>query len=122
MIDETIIKAAKRLRKELITLDEPIKAFNFLEALNLPELEKEKLDTFMMIRHIFDKDFYKQYYSENLPENPTPEEFALKAELVHPRFAWILKKLEEEKANTMLDVGCSDGVLSLTVASKGIKT
>lgn len=112
----------RELRKQLIINDEPLKAYLLLKKVNLPELHPEVERTYSMIRHIFDYDFYKKYYSESLPEIPSPEEHVLLADQIYPRWNWVLNKLSEEGAKTMLDVGCSDGVLTLTASSRGVQS
>lgn len=122
MTKEQTIEAARSLRKELITKDEPLKAFHMLQALNLPELEEEKQKTFSMVRHMFDYDFYKQYYGEHLPEHPVDDTMIFRAQELFPRFAWLINRVTADKAKSLIDLGCADGVLALTCAYRGIKS
>jgi 2-polyprenyl-3-methyl-5-hydroxy-6-metoxy-1,4-benzoquinol methylase len=117
---EREIEHARAKRRHLITMDQPLRAYEMLKELNYPELAQETEDTYKMVRHMFDYDFYKEYYGNHLPENPVPEEFIFRAQEVFPRFNWVLKKMEEEGAKTMVDIGCADGVLALTAAYRGI--
>lgn len=111
--------AARIVRKELLIRDQPEKAYYLLEKLNLPELKEEFEKTKGMIAHLFDYERYKKYYGEELFEPPNPEQYVLSAELRFMRFGWILKKVEEEKAKTVLDAGCADGILVTTLANRG---
>lgn len=117
MTDPKLLEAVRALRKELIVKDEPLKAFNLLVSLNLPELEEEKKKTMSMIRHMFDYEFYKKYHEESLPEFPEPEEDCIYIDNKWPRYKWMLGKLEEK--STIVDLGCGDGSFCLTLANKG---
>lgn len=114
-----ITKAIKIIRKELLIKDEPVKAYNLVKAVNLPELEKELKYSYGLVRHVFEPEEYKKSY-ENLDlGNFDPEQYCMKAELIYARYGWILRKMEEEKATSLLDLGCYVGSLVLTAASRG---
>lgn len=117
-----LIRAARLLRQELLIKDEPLKALDFLNALNLPELEEEKNKTFMMVRHMFNYDDYLKTYKGG----PFPDDFEvpqlLNADEILPRFKWVFDKVKEQGAKSFLDFGCYNGALALTLAKKlGIK-
>lgn len=123
MSDPKLLEAVRALRKELIVKDEPLKAYNLLVSLNLPELKPEMERTFSMVRHMFDYDFYKKYHEESLPEFPEPEEVCLYINTKWPRYEWMLKEIEKlPNIKTVLDLGCADGAFCLTLANKGYTT
>lgn len=119
MTDSKVLEAAKRLRKELIILDQPLMAYNLLVSLNLPELKPEMDRTFSMIRHMFNYDFYKKYHAESLPEFPESEDICLYIYDKWPRYKWMLEKFQQEDIKSVIDLGCSDGAFCLTLANKG---
>ena len=106
-----IADAARIVRKELLIRDQPIKAYELLEKLNLPELQKELDLTKAAIAHVFDKERYKKYYAEELEEEPNPTSFK--------RYDWVVGKLGDVK--TICDLGCGTGELVGRLSEKGIK-
>ena len=106
-----IADAARIVRKELLIRDQPIKAYELLEKLNLPELQKELELTKAAIAHVFDKDRYIKYYSEELKEEPNEVKFK--------RFDWVVKNLGDAK--DVIDLGCATGELVGLLTENGFK-
>lgn len=49
-----------------------------------------------------------------------PAELSIKSHEAIPRLAWVAHKVEENKWKSILDVGCKDGYLTLTLSAMGI--
>lgn len=80
---------------------------------------KEKV--WPLVKHAFEPEAYRKYYSEDLVETPVPEDIALDIGKLYPRFDWLIQKIEKQKPKSCLDLGCGDGYLCLTLAKKGIE-
>jgi len=124
----SLINNVKIVRKYLLTFDEPIKAYNLLKELNLPELKEELDKTYGMIRQIYEPNIYNKVYGRDGEfkiydvERIEPERFTLCAETRYGRYEWILKEMLEEKVKSFLDLACYSGILVTTASSKGIKS
>lgn len=114
-----IADAVRKIRKELLIKDQPLKAYELLKKVNLPELQKELQDTEKMIAHYFDYERYKQYYKNELQEPPEREQFVLNAGDRFKRFQWVLDHFVADKPKNVIDLGCSDGALVCTLANIG---
>lgn len=57
------------------------------------------------------EDFYEHHYFQ-----PLSEDVAFKVNEYIPRFGWAFDKIEELKAQNLLDVGCLDGSFAISVA------
>lgn len=114
-----LIDAVKQIRKELIIKDQPLKAYQLLKKLNLPELKKELEDTEKMVSHYLDYSVYRKYYQEDLIEPIEDEEVVLNAGKRFKRFQWVIDHLALQKAKTVVDMGCADGILVCTLAKLG---
>ena len=76
----------------------------------------------LRVKHAFNPEDYKKYYSELLDEKPYPEEVALDCTLLGPRFKWLLDKISLQNPKYVLDLGCADGYTCLTLAKRGLRT
>lgn len=118
----------KVIRKELLIKDEPIKAYNMLKELNVPELEEELNNIYGMIRHIYEPEIYNSVYGMDGEfsiydaELIEPEEVCTHAELRYPRYRWLLEGLVEDKAKSYIDLACYLGSLVITASSRSIKS
>lgn len=121
-----IIEAARIIRKELLIKDEPVKAFNLLTELNIPELKPELDRTYGLIKHAFDKKSYEKFYGMNgefevrnhIDIEPTV--FILKADQRYDRYNWIVNEVRDLKPKSYLDFACYVGSLVTTVANMGV--
>lgn len=93
-----------------------LKAWDLVKDTNWPK--KDRL--WLRVKHAFNKDDYIKYYSEQLVEHPVKEEYATQADVIYPRFQWMIQGIERQKPKTLVDLGCADGYLPLTTAKKGI--
>lgn len=124
----SLINNIKILREHLLTFDEPIKAYNMLKELNIPELKPELDKTYGMIRHIYEPEIYDKIYGKHGEfiiydaEQIEPEAFASRAEKLYDRYRWLLEGLVEDKAESYLDLACYLGSLVITASSRGIKS
>ncbi len=73
------------------------------------------------VKHAFNEDEYTKFYSQDLTENPFPEELVLDCTKLYPRFAYVVPKIESFSPKKVIDLGCADGALCLTLAKDGIE-
>ena len=74
----------------------------------------------LKVKHAFDPESYKNYYSELLVESPFREEYVYDCTGLEPRLKWCADNIVTKKQSPMVDLGCADGFFSLTVARYGI--
>ncbi len=118
---ELYVKFRRNLDKvveELLENNQTLKAWELVKDTTWPK--KDRL--WLRVRHAFDKDAYKKYYSEDLIEKLVPEEMALDCTKLYPRFKWLVESIEKQKPKDVIDLGCADGYLALTLANRGFKT
>lgn len=104
--------------EKLLEDNQVLKAWEMVKDTNWPL--KDRL--WLRVKHAFNKDDYIKYYSEQLVEHPIKEEYATQCEVVYPRFQWLVQSIEKLNPLTVLDLGCADGYLCLTLSKKGFKT
>lgn len=117
-------EALRILRRELVTKDEPLKAYKLLKHFDLPELKEELHKSYMMVRHYYDPEEYRKAYQDvkcDDCELIETEDVALNAQIRYWRYDWILKEVVKEKAESLLDLGCYVGSVVLTAASRGLR-
>lgn len=100
--------------EDLLDHNQAIKAW---EKAKGTEYEKK---IWPLVEHAFDPKVYKDYYENHLVETPVSEEMALDCTKLAPRFAWVVDEIIKKKPTSVLDIGCADGYLCLTLATKGI--
>lgn len=116
-------KGAPSLEKQVEALmedNQPLKAWDLVKDTDSPLKER----VYLRVKHAFEPEAYKKYYTEDLIENPVPEEIALDCTKLAPRFKWVVEKIEKKKPrpNRVIDLGCADGYLCLTLAKRGLAT
>jgi 2-polyprenyl-3-methyl-5-hydroxy-6-metoxy-1,4-benzoquinol methylase len=95
-----------------------MKAWDLVKDTDSPLKEK----VYAKVRHAFEPEEYKKFYSEHLPETPIDEKYMTQAENIYPRWDWFFKSIKNKSVKTMIDLGCADGVLCLTAAKNGIES
>lgn len=100
---------------KLLEDNQVLKAWDLVKDTNWSK--KDRL--WLRVKHAFNKDDYIKYYSEQLVEHPVKEEFATQADVIYPRFQWMVQSIEKQKPRFVLDLGCADGYLCLTLGKKG---
>ena len=108
-----------KLVEDLLENNQALKAWDVVKDTNWPK--KDRL--WLRVKHAFNPEDYKKYYSEQLHEDPVPEEMALDCTKLYPRFKWLVESIEkqrgEQKDFAVSDLGCADGYLGLTLAKRG---
>jgi 2-polyprenyl-3-methyl-5-hydroxy-6-metoxy-1,4-benzoquinol methylase len=102
--------------EELMEHNQALKAWDLVKDTDTPLRHR----VYLRVKHAFNEEDYKKYYSEELIENPVPEEIALDCTKLAPRFAWVVDEILKMKPERVVDFGCADGYLCHTLASKGI--
>lgn len=108
-----------KLEVEVVKLledNQVLKAWDLVKDTNWSK--KDRL--WLRVKHAFNKEDYIKYYSEQLKEHPVKEEYATQADIIYPRFQWMVQNILKQKVSDMIDLGCADGYLVLTLASKDI--
>jgi hypothetical protein len=119
-------QAVKIIRQELVTKDEPLKAWRLLNLFPelKGELELEWKNTKGMIRHCFDEEELRKAYQdvECLDcELIEPEEVIKNPAIKFHRYGWMANELQKYKPKTYLDMGCYVGSLVMYASGLGIK-
>lgn len=112
-----------KLEVEVVKLledNQVLKAWDLVKDTNWSK--KDRL--WLRVKHAFNKEDYIKYYSEQLEEHPVKEEYATQADVIYPRFQWLVKCILKNKPykGRGADLGCADGYLGLTLAKHGIET
>ncbi len=100
--------------EELMDNNQALEAWELVKDTDYPKKDR----VYLKVKHAFEPDSYNKYYSEELAEEPKPDQLAFDCTNLYPRFNWIMDKLSVQKPKTLIDLGCADGYLSLTVAKK----
>jgi 2-polyprenyl-3-methyl-5-hydroxy-6-metoxy-1,4-benzoquinol methylase len=98
--------------------NQALKAWNLVKDTDSPLKER----VWLRVKHAFNPDDYKKYYSEQLVENAVSDDLALDCTELYPRFKWLVNNILSKGYKTCVDLGCADGYLPLTLANKGLKT
>jgi 2-polyprenyl-3-methyl-5-hydroxy-6-metoxy-1,4-benzoquinol methylase len=118
---ELYVKFRFNLAKEVELLmenNQALQAWNLVKDTDSPLKERVWLN----VKHAFNKEDYQKYYKEDLREEPVPEEYAADCGRLYPRFDWLIKEIVKKGHKKVLDLGCADGYLGLTLAKKGIES
>lgn len=71
------------------------------------------------VKHAFDKDAYLDFYGKHDDENPLPMELSLDCTKMNTRMLWLVTRIVEQGQRRVMDLGCADGYLDLTLARYG---
>lgn len=105
----------KRVR-DLMLDNQALKAWDLVKDTNSPIKER----VWLRVKHSFDSQAYRDYYSSGIEEYPISEDEATNIDKRFPRFGWVVPKVLDLKPGDFIDLGCADGYLCLTLASKDI--
>ena len=103
--------------EELLDNNQALQAWDLVKDTDWPK--KDRL--WLRVKHAFDKEAYDKYYGEQLIEEPKKEETALDCTNLYPRFTWLINDVLKKQYKSVVDLGCADGYLSLTLANKGVE-
>jgi SAM-dependent methyltransferase len=109
-------KSLEKQVEELMDDNQALKAWELVKDTDSPLKER----IWLRIRHAFDDKLYEKYYVEDLIENFVTEEQALDCTTLAPRFKWMVPRILNNKPKNLIDLGCADGYLCITLANKGI--
>lgn len=102
--------------EELLENNQALKAWDLVKDTDHPLKEK----VWPLVEHAFNPERYRKYYSEELIENPLPEDMALDCTNFYPRFKWLVEQIMKQQPTSVVDLGCADGYLCLTLAKRDI--
>src|SRR3990167_4139879 len=97
------------------------KLMDYNQALQAWDLVKDTNDqlkdkVWLKVRHAFEPEEYDKYYREDLREYPLKEEYVYDCTRVEPRLDWVVREIINKDQSPMVDLGCADGFLCLTLA------
>ena len=114
---ELYAKFRRDLAKEVESLmedNQALKAWELVKDTTSPLKDR----IWLRIRHAFDPELYKKYYRDELEEAPMPEDIALDVSQFSSRFKWAVDEVKRNGYKTVVDLGCADGYLCLTLAKQ----
>jgi len=114
--------AIKIIRRELVTMDEPLKAWNLLKHFkDLVGLEEERKNTYGIVRHVFEPEWLDKLLDVPADdcERIEPAIIALDPGKRYARYQWVVDGLD--KAKSMIDLGCYVGSLVIYANKCGVK-
>ena len=103
--------------EELMDNNQALDAWELVKDTDYPKKDK----VYAKVRHAFEPEEYRKFYAEDLNEIPVPEDLAVDAPRIAPRFGWLQAQIEQKKPKSLIDLGCADGYVPLTLATRGIK-
>ena len=103
--------------EELMEDNQTLKAWDLVKDTDSPLKDR----VWLRVKHAFNKEDYIKYYQEELFEIPFDEEIALNIQNHIPRYKWMVPKILARKPKNLVDLGCADGALCLTLAKEGIE-
>ena len=111
------VSSLERQVESLMDDNQPLKAWDLVKDTDSPLKER----VYLRVKHAFEPEVYKKYYSEELTELPVDGDIYLRMDEGWPRFGWIIPRIRVLKPKSVLDLGCADGGVCLTLAKDGIK-
>jgi 2-polyprenyl-3-methyl-5-hydroxy-6-metoxy-1,4-benzoquinol methylase len=103
--------------EDLMEDNQALKAWDLVKDTESPLKER----VWLRVKHAFEPEAYEKYYKEEMKEVPLPEDLALDCTKYAPRFKWLIEKIEQQKPEKIIDLGCADGYTGLTLAKRGFK-
>ena len=104
--------------EHLMDMNQALQAWDLVKDINHPLKDR----VWLKVRHAFDADLYRKYYTDDLSEFPVREDIVYDVTKHDARFGWLLPRLFKLWPNSVLDIGCADGYLGLTLGRWGIRS
>jgi 2-polyprenyl-3-methyl-5-hydroxy-6-metoxy-1,4-benzoquinol methylase len=102
--------------EHLMDMNQALQAWDLVKDTNDPLKDR----VWLKVKHAFDDKAYREYYMNDLREIPIAEEVAYDVTKHDARFRWLMPKLMKLFPKSVLDIGCADGYLGLTLGRWGI--
>lgn len=102
--------------EHLMDQNQALAAWNLIKDSDSPLKDR----VWLKVKHAFDDKAYKYYYMNDLIEFPVIDELVYDATKHSPRYGWLIPKLMTLMPKSVLDIGCADGYLGLTLGRWGI--
>ena len=96
--------------------NQALRAWDLIKDVDVPLRER----VWLKVKHAFNDADYREYYENDLREDPVREEIAYDVLKHDARFRWLMPKLMKLMPSSVLDIGCADGYLGLTLGRWGI--
>lgn len=102
--------------EHLMDQNQALQAWDLIKNTDHPLKDR----VWLKVKHAFDDKAYREYYENDLREIPIREEVAYDVTKHDARFRWLMPKLMKLFPKSVLDIGCADGYLGLTLGRWGI--
>lgn len=102
--------------EHLMDMNQALSAWDLVKDTDHPLKDR----VWLKVKHAFDDKAYRAYYENDLREDPIREEVAYDVTKHDARFRWLMPKLMKLFPKSVLDIGCADGYLGLTLGRWGI--
>ena len=110
--------------EKLAKADQPLRFWEMISEIPVDQLSEDekalKGTVWASIKHAFNKDDYERLYKESEVEVPVSEDQAFGITEVLPRMKWVVDQIQKRRLTSVIDVGCADGYLGLTLGTLGI--
>lgn len=104
--------------ERLMDLNQALQAWDLVKDTDHPLKDR----VWLKVKHAFDDKAYREYYENDLREIPITEDVAYDVTKHDARFRWLMPKLMQLSPKSVLDIGCADGYLGLTLGRRGISS
>lgn len=102
--------------EHLMDMNQALQAWELIKDTDNPLKDR----VWLKVKHAFDNNAYRAYYENDLREIPIREDIAYDVTKHDARFRWLMPKLMKLFPKSVLDIGCADGYLGLTLGRWGI--
>lgn len=102
--------------EHLMDMNQALQAWDLVKNTDHPLKDR----VWLKVKHAFDDKAYRDYYENDLREIPIAEEVAYDVMKHDARFRWLMPKLMQLMPKSVLDIGCADGYLGLSLGRWGI--